>query len=106
MTIISSTIKAGALATAIVSLSCLPGFAQNQKDEKVDLSALACKTVMTLSGTDRDTTISFIHGYLTGKQGKNEVDLAALTEATEAFIDKCLDAPKAGAVATMQALVK
>ncbi len=73
--------------------------------EEDDLNSLICKDVMILSGSDRDTTIAFIHGYLLGKSGSSKVDdLDKLTDTTEAFLNKTLDEPNAKAVATMESL--
>ncbi len=100
LTKFSRTVSAGFfLATLAAPLAIA------QEESTIVLDKLECKTVMALSGNDRDTTISFIHGYLAGKAGKDSVDLEALTDATEKFVDTCLDNPKSGAFKTMEALV-
>jgi len=90
-----------ALTVLAVAALTLPAGAAD--DDDGDLTTLSCKDVMILSGADRDTTIAFIHGYITGKSGANDVDLDKLTDATEAFLNNCLDNPTAKAIPTMEA---
>ena len=98
--------KSTALALPLaISLLMSVGSATAQDKEIIDIEALTCKQVMALSGVDRDTTMSFIHGYIAGKGGKTSIDVNALTDASEEFVDVCLDNPKSAAVATMEKLV-
>ena len=80
-----------------------PAVAQEQP---ADVASLLCKEVMILSGPDRDTTIAFVHGYILGKGGSSKVDLDKLTDATEAFLNTCVESPNANAIETMEAAVK
>lgn len=73
------------------------------QDESADLGDLTCKQVMIMSGLDRETTIAFIHGYLTHKRGDTTVDLVAFEDANDKFLDNCLDNPSARAIDTMEA---
>jgi hypothetical protein len=97
-------VSASLAVTAMIGLSAAtPATAQ---EEPADVAGLLCKEVMILSGPDRDTTIAFIHGYILGKAGSSTVDLDKLTDATEAFLNNCVEAPNANAIETMEAAVK
>ncbi len=76
---------------------------EKQVARENELEALSCKDVMILSGDDRDTTVAFIHGYLISSQSASEVNLDAMTDGTEKFLNDCVDNPDAKAIATMQA---
>lgn len=93
----------GAILLALGAGVAFQAKAQQEETQTVDVEAMTCKEVMILSGMDRETTISYIHGYVAGKHGHASVDLDALTVATEAFVNNCLDSPTAKAVATLEA---
>lgn len=94
------SIRAFVMSLLFVAVTVVPSAAQ---DESADLADLTCKQVMIMSGLDRDTTIAFIHGYLTHKRGDSTVDLEALETANEIFLNECLDNPAQKAIATMEA---
>lgn len=83
----------------LAALLAVPASAQ--EDDSLD--ALSCKQVMLMSGLDRDTTIAFIHGYLSHKRGDKAIDLEVIEAANEIFLDQCLDNPTGKAIATMEA---
>ena len=88
------------ITMAMLASTLVPAAAQ---DEGGSLDELTCKQVMIMSGLDRDTTIAFIHGYLTHKRGDNSVDLEQFEAANQAFLNSCLDNPSAKAIASMEA---
>lgn len=63
-----------------------------------DLKTITCKAVMKNEGGNQDVVIAFMHGYLMGKSGGTRVDTVKLGEASDAFIDACLDNPKSIAI--------
>jgi hypothetical protein len=67
-------------------------------DAERDFSALSCKEVMRLSGSDRDISLAFAHGYVLGKKGTTRYNVDALAQVTDQFIDHCLDNPAANAL--------
>jgi hypothetical protein len=66
------------------------------------LTDMTCKEVMILSGEDRVGVISFLLGYFAGKSNTTDLNLTALSHATDKFLDTCLDNPTANALTTMQ----
>jgi len=60
-----------------------------------------CKEVMRESGVNRNSAIAFLHGFVLGKSGSTKFAIETLTKQTDAFIDGCLDQPKAKALDVM-----
>ncbi|MEM7463012.1 MAG: HdeA/HdeB family chaperone [Pseudomonadota bacterium] len=93
-----------ATAPALAFVLCCalaPVSALAQRDER-DLDNIECREIMILSGLDRDTAIAFMHGYLVGQSDETTFQLSRLTEATEIFLDDCLDKPDTNAVSVMK----
>ncbi len=61
---------------------------------------------MRESGSNRDASIAFLHGYLLGKSGGSEFNIEALAKQTDTFIDRCLDTPGEKAADAMSRVKK
>jgi hypothetical protein len=70
------------------------------------ISAFTCKDVMRMDGSDRDVAVAFLHGYLLGEKKSDDFDTHALSDATDRFIDTCLDHPKRMAIDVMREATK
>ncbi|HRD88988.1 MAG TPA: HdeA/HdeB family chaperone [Accumulibacter sp.] len=75
-------------------------------DGKVKLNSFLCKDVMRLSGDDRDISISFMHGYILGKKNATDFVVNALGEASDKFMEYCLDHPTDMALQSMEKFLK
>ncbi len=82
------------------------GIAMGQEEGQKDLSSYMCKDVMRSSGNERDLFIGFIHAFILGKKGTPKFDEMKLAEATDKFIDHCLDNPNDKALEVMEKLTK
>lgn len=102
MSRISKILLAG-VATATIAFG-LQGMAAAQDSTVKDVSSFTCKDIMRATD-DRDAAISFLHGYFLGKKGTTDLDTEKLAEATDKFIEYCLDNPSKGALAAMGGLV-
>jgi hypothetical protein len=71
-----------------------------------DLNDFLCKDVMILSGLDRDLSISFVHGYMLGKNKTTQYEIDKLAKITDAFLDYCLDHPAEKALASFEKVYK
>ena len=58
-----------------------------------DLKDKKCKDIMILSGEDREIAIALAHGYRLGKKNTTQYVPEVLGEATDNFMDYCLDHP-------------
>ena len=98
----------GLLAVATITVLTLGGSAAFAKDSSAteDLSKSMCKDVMRLSGEERDLTLAFFHGYRLGKKNTTQFDTERLSQATDDFIDYCLDHPAEKALAAFEKFTK
>ena len=71
-----------------------------------DLNDYTCKDCMRFSGENRSIALAFLHGYLLGKKGTTEFDTAKMSEATDQFIEYCLDNPTVKALDAMGKFIK
>ena len=67
-----------------------------------DLKEFACKDVMRLSGSERENSLAFVHGYRLGKMNTTQYEIEALAAITDKFIDHCLDNPNDNALAAFE----
>jgi HdeA/HdeB family len=88
-----------AMAALVVVANPLAVLAQDKSVRAVE--QYACKEVMRENGSNRDTAIAFLHGFLLGKSGGSEFNLEKLTTQTDAFIDRCLNNPNEKAMDAM-----
>jgi len=57
-----------------------------------------CKDIMILSGNNRDIALAFAHGFRLGEKKTTQFSTDVLAEATDKFIDYCLDNPQKNAL--------
>jgi hypothetical protein len=88
-------------STIVLAAAMSTNFGWAQSKKEVSVNDHTCKQVMRESGPQRDAAIAFIHGYLLGKSGVVKFDVRELLKQTDAFIDYCLDNPKAKALDAM-----
>jgi len=98
--ILAPIILAVALCITLSSVS----FAQ--ETQLKNLNDYTCKDIMRFSGEHRSIAIAFLHGYLLGKKGTTVFNTQKLSEATDQFIEYCLDNPNAKAVDAMSKFAK
>ena len=97
------------LVTAAVATAFFFGgssaLAEEPSSQK-DLKEFACKDVMRLSGSERENSLAFVHGYRLGKMNTTQYEIEALAAITDKFIDHCLDNPNDKALAAFEKLGK
>ena len=93
------------LAVAVTfTLLCLGGstaFAGELSETK-DLKDYKCKDVMILSGEDRDMALAMLHGLRLGEKKTTQFLTEVLAEATDKYMDYCLDNPRENALAAFR----
>jgi len=82
------------------------GVAMGQEETIKDLNDYTCKDVMRMSGEDRDMAIVSFHAFVLGKKGTTKFNVLKLGEATDRFVDYCLDNPKEKALSVMEKMTK
>jgi hypothetical protein len=81
----------------IISLvSITPVFSQEKPKDwvVVDLNTLDCKSLLRMSGNERDVTVAFYHGIITGMNKETSINVPVLSEVTDKVVDHCIDNPK------------
>jgi hypothetical protein len=89
---IRQTMMTGALVAAI----SLPAPASSQNPpamSAVDLATLDCRTFLQMEGDNRNNTVLFLHGYVSGQAKQMKIELAPISAATDRIINQCIDKP-------------
>jgi len=71
-----------------------------------NLNDFTCKDIMRFSGDHRDIALAFIHGYRLGKKGTSVYSSEKLGDASDRFVEYCLDNSTAKALTAMDKAVK
>jgi hypothetical protein len=80
----------GALTAAILFS---PAASQTSPLSTVDLTALDCRTFLQMEGDNRNNTVLFLHGYVSGQAKQTKIELAPISEATDRIVNQCIDKP-------------
>ena len=59
----------------------------------VDLTTLDCRTFLQMEGENRNNTLLFLHGYVSGQAKQAKIDLGPISESTDRIINECIDKP-------------
>lgn len=57
------------------------------------IGELDCRTLLRLGGDERDFTILYLHGFVSGRINQQLLPVKDLAEATDRLIDRCIDKP-------------
>jgi hypothetical protein len=86
-----NAIKWSVSAAVVVIASTVATPAAAQREPGLD--QLDCRTLLKLGGDERDYTLLYLHGFVSGKNGELNVPAQALAEATDRVIEHCIDRP-------------
>lgn len=67
-------------------------------ESMVDLAAITCRDLMTISGENEEDTIIFLHGFVSGRNNELIINPPALTLVTDQVRDYCIDNPETTAL--------
>ncbi|MCU0809849.1 MAG: HdeA family protein [Thiobacillaceae bacterium] len=62
------------------------------KDAGID--QLDCRTLLRLGGDDRDYTLLYFHGFVSGKNNQTRLEIEDMAMATDQVVEHCIDHPK------------
>lgn len=68
------------------------------------LGDLECRTLLRLSGEERDFTVLYLHGFVSGRMNQMQPQVKGLSEATDKLIDRCIDKPSEKALVVLESL--
>ena len=66
------------------------------------IGELDCRTLLRLSGDERDFTILYLHGFVSGRINQQLLPVKGLAEATDRLIDGCIDKPADKALGVLE----
>ena len=69
----------------------------------VDLKTQDCRTLLRMSGDEREFTLVFYHGFMSGMKNDTVFNGPELAEITDQIIDHCVDNPNDGLLTVFQA---
>ncbi|MBP9910110.1 MAG: hypothetical protein KBF65_12020 [Rubrivivax sp.] len=66
------------------------------------IGELDCRTLLRLGGEERDFTILYLHGFVSGRTNQQLLPVKDLAEATDRLIDRCIDKPADKALGVLE----
>jgi hypothetical protein len=88
-----------ALGAAIFATGAL---AQDADNIVLQMEEFTCRDILVRSGFERDFTIAYMHGFMSGKLNETTFDANKLTLATDAVLDFCISNPDASIMAAFE----
>ncbi len=86
--------KAGlALSLAFFAPAPFGAIAQEADNIVLQMEEFTCRDILVRSGFERDFTIAYMHGFMSGKLNETTFDANKLTLATDAVLDYCISNP-------------
>lgn len=85
-----------------------PAWSQSADEENtdIDLATLDCRTLLKMDNEDREFTLVFFHGLISGRQEEMVFRAEALAEATDQIVDQCIDNPDESLLKVFEAVRK
>jgi hypothetical protein len=90
--ILSTFIVVAAMASPWAMAQGEPA-AATASQKQVGIDELDCRTLLRLSGDERDFTILYLHGFVSGKKGQTLLPAERLAQSTDKVIDQCIERP-------------
>ena len=90
------------LAGAAVSVHAQGTPAAGEARPQQALGELECRTLLRLSGEERDFTILYLHGFVSGRINQTLLPVKDLADATDKLIDQCIDKPSAKVLSVLE----
>lgn len=83
------------LGAALAAATALPAWSQTDVAARADvnLETLDCRTMLKMDSEDREFTLVFFHGLISGRQGTMVFQAQPLAEATDRVLEQCIDSP-------------
>ena len=82
-----------AACASAIACSTAPVLAQNAP--VLEIATIDCRTLLKMDESEKDFTLVFLHGFMSGKAGNMVFDGPAFSAATDAIVEECIDNPSA-----------
>ena len=86
-------------ALLVFMASCLPigpfVWAEEAEVSYVDykIDEMTCREMLKMGGSERDFTMIFLHGFMSGKKSELLFEPGPLADATDKVLDSCINDP-------------
>lgn len=77
------------IATAVAQDEAMP-----EADSIVTLETISCRNLLQLNDQEKQATIMFFHGYVSGKKSELTADVNALSTVSDKVVYHCIDNPE------------
>jgi hypothetical protein len=81
----------------VLSMSNVSVYAQNEpqpeNSSNINLESITCRSLLRQGDADREATIAYFHGFMSGKNNELSADTLALGETSDQIIEHCIDNP-------------
>ncbi len=90
-----TTTRLTSLAMLLIGVAASTGAPAQDEGITIEIDKMTCREMLKMGGDERDFTMIFLHGFVSGARGETVFDGPALTAASDAVLDACIDAPEA-----------
>ena len=66
---------------------------QENESEIIKLESLDCRHLLKLNTEDKEATMAFFHGFISGKKNELMVDVDKLSDISDKVVDRCIGRP-------------
>ena len=85
-------LRSTCLATiSLCFLGSASAYAQQEDDQTFEMNTITCRDLFKMPNEERDFTLIFFHGLLSGKNAEMVFDGPAMMDATDRIVDYCID---------------
>ncbi|MDJ0650575.1 MAG: HdeA/HdeB family chaperone [Xenococcaceae cyanobacterium MO_188.B19] len=86
------------LSTAFLfNIPSISVYGQNGTKEEnssmINAATISCRKLLKLEDSDKEATIAYFHGFISGKKNELMVDVDKLGDISEKVVDRCIDRP-------------
>ena len=89
------------VATGILIAGATAAAAQ-ETEVKIKIDELTCREMLKMGAQEREFTMVFMHGLISGAQNEMVFDAPVLTAASDAVLNACIDNPDATLLGTFK----
>jgi hypothetical protein len=84
------------IAVAVLGLQPMLSQADTPKPAPKDagIDQLDCRTLLRLGGDERDYTLLYFHGFVSGKNNQTRLEVQDMAMVTDQVVEYCIDHPK------------
>lgn len=91
-----------ALSVVVSATAPFGAMAQEAENVVLQMEEFTCRDMLIRSGFERDFTVAYMHGFMSGKLNETEFDVSKLTAATDSVLDYCISNPDAAIMAAFE----